>query len=140
MEEKKLIAVYGTLRLGQGNYKYLLDNKHSKHLGTTTVDNNFTLVDYTGGGGFPAVIHHKEGKTPIVVDVFEVTMPVARSVDSLEGYHEKDEIHTFYDRMSVDTEFGKADIYFMTERALNRPIIDHGDWVKYKEELIAQRV
>ena len=130
----KLIAVYGTLRLDEGNWRWYLNNDQSKHLGTTKVDNNFTLVDYTGGG-FPAIVHHPEGNTPVVVDVFEVTEEIAQRVDRLEGYDEsRGGYQGFYDRMTVETEFGDADIYFMKEDALNRPKIDSGDWVKYLEE------
>lgn len=126
----KRICTYGTLRLGEGNWAWCLNNDESVHLGTTTVDDKFTLVDYAHGG-FPAVVRHEDGNTPIVVDIFEVSDKVAANVDRLEGYDESEAEHRFYDRMEVDTEFGKALIYFMDESALNRPKIESGDWIKY---------
>lgn len=133
-EKKRIIAVYGTLRLGQGNYRYLLDNEESKHLGTTVVDDHLTLIDYAHGG-FPALVQHESGNTPVVVDVFEVSEAIGKRVDSLEGYRESDTYHHFYDRKEIDTEFGKALIYVMGEDILDLPKIESGDWVKYKQEL-----
>lgn len=119
-------AVYGTLRLNQGNYYNILHNaKGVKYLETKRIDG----YDMFSIGGFPGVIR---GEGSIVVDVFQVDNPLIESrLDSLEGY---DPIMgaegSWYDKQQTDD--GEW-IYIWQEERHNGKI-SHGDWVKHKEE------
>lgn len=120
---KKLIATYGTLRLNQGNYNWLL--KDAKHLGTTITVPEFELYSL---GGFPGV--KENGNTSIVVDIFEVNDYEAARVDQLEGYKEGVK-PTFYDKIEIDTPYGKAGMYIYMGKVHEENKIQSGDWVQW---------
>lgn len=122
---KKLIAVYGTLRLNQGNYEWLL--KDATHLGTINTEDIFDLYSL---GGFPGL--KENGNISIVVDIFEVNDYESDRVDSLEGYKEGIK-PTFYDKIYIDTPFGKAGMYIYMGKVYEPNKIESGDWVKFLE-------
>lgn len=115
------IAVYGTLRRGNGNHLCL---GNSRQLGTTILQ-GFGMVSL---GGFPA-IDREEGSS-VVIEVYECNEEAEERCNRLEGYDPNATEHTFYDRISIDTEFGPAVVYVMPgileERAHAR--IATGDW------------
>ena len=78
--------------------------------------------------GFPAV-YDEEGKE-ITIEVYRTINENQRSsLDGLEGYYNGGD---FYDRKLVDTSQGKAWIYFMSKKGVERlPEIESGDFVKY---------
>lgn len=118
-------AVYGTLRLNQGNYDWCLKNKKGvEHLETKTIQG----YDMYSVGGFPGI---KPGNGSIVVDVFEVNnKEVERSLDGLEGYRSYDESSSMYlKRKTEDDEF----IYIWNRGISNLTEIPEGDWVEFKE-------
>lgn len=124
---KKLISVYGTLRRGQGNYNWLL--KNAKYLGefkTEPIYNLYTL------GGFPAI--KENGNTSVIMEVFEVSDYEAAGVDQLEGYEEGSNNNTFYDKVYIDTPYGKAGMYIYMGKVCEENKIESGDWVKFLEE------
>lgn len=123
---KKLIAVYGTLRLNQPNYEWLLTK--AKHLGTINTKPIFSLYSL---GGFPGL--KENGDTSVVVDIFEVSDYEASRVDSLEGYEEGSNDNTFYDKIYIDTPFGKAGMYIYMGKVYEENKIQSGDWVSYIE-------
>src|SRR5687768_13262362 len=97
-----LYAVYGTLRQGFGNNR-LLQNEHSQYLGTQTKKFPFRMVSM---GGFPGMIYTPGKENTITIEVFRVTSPtVERRLDMLEGYP------GWYDKQTVETEWGTAFIY-----------------------------
>lgn len=102
MNEKKLIAVYGSLRKGCGNNVILSD---SKLLGTDIIDITFNMVDL---GAFPALVPSNTANK-ILIEVYEVTDEVYKRVERLEGYP------SFYDRLTINTKYGDADIYFINK-------------------------
>lgn len=110
------VAVYGTLRAGEGNHRLMSDAK-------------FLGDDETKGimhslGGFPAVDIDGEGK--IKIEVYVVDENTFRRLDGLEGYPH------FYNRSEVDTQFGKAWMYHIDAAQLaGRPVITSGDWKEY---------
>lgn len=111
------IAVYGTLRKGFGNHS-LLANKDTEYLGRCKTEPKFTMKSL---GMFPGV--YENGGTSITVEVYKINDDVFKRVDGLEGFP------TFYDRQEINTEFGKAWMYFLKGKT-NHPIVTSGDWTK----------
>jgi gamma-glutamylcyclotransferase (GGCT)/AIG2-like uncharacterized protein YtfP len=88
--EDNLVAVYGTLKKGNGNYHhYLSDSKFVGH-GTTT--DKYPLVVE----GLPYMIDHRGKGHNVKVDVFKVSNMVLRNLDMLEGHP------NWYERKVVD--------------------------------------
>ena len=113
---KSLVAVYGSLRKGLGNHRFLTS---SKFLGKDVIT-GFNMYSL---GAFPYVTPTKESNT-IVVEVYEVNDNVFLSLDALEGYP------TFYDRMKITTKYGYAWIYFIKDYG-KHPKVVSGDWIKF---------
>lgn len=112
-----VLAVYGTLRRGEGNSDALL--RGCRHLGVKRLK-GFTLYD---GGGFPYAVPDINGQ--ITVDLFEVTPFHLERTDKLEGvpYH--------YRRIQT---VGGFYIYVTTARRVGYlPKIASGDWKRRDE-------
>lgn len=120
---KNLVAVYGTLRRGEGNYHYFLNE--SNKLGTCALEG----WDMYSMGAFPFVV---PGDGKITIEVFEVDDTTFRRLDGLEGYPD------FYDRTQVETSYGTAWMYFIHDNDPRNPKIESGDWIQYEEEKHAQ--
>lgn len=127
---KNLVAVYGSLRSGMGNYRHFLDNNESTLIGSFETDPIYTMISF---GGFPGLF--KEGETSVVAEVFEVSDRVFSRLDMLEGYDESDPDSSMYKREKINTPHGEAWIYFYNgnRSKINEDnIVKEGDWVKYK--------
>jgi len=125
-----LIAVYGTLRKGNGNHR-LIENADYK--GTYTTEPIYNLYSL---GGFPGL--KEGGKTAVVMEVYAVNAEEARRVDGLEGYY-PGETPTFYDKINIDTPYGKAGVYTYVRQPSESSLIESGDWMnrfkKIEEEV-----
>lgn len=124
---KVLIAVYGTLRMGEGNHR-LLEGR-AKYLGTFKTLPKFTM--YGKNSGFPIVT--PSGKTPITYELFEVsdnnTLSRLHSLEGFSGFmnHPKN----WYDVTPIDTPHGQAYMYIQDrEFEGTQSIITTGDWKK----------
>lgn len=117
-----LYAVYGTLRQGFGNHR-LLDNEHCVLMGTQLTDPAFKMVSL---GGFPGVIPN-EGMQEITIEVYQVnSKKVEQQLDWLEGYPR------FYQKMEIDTQWGKANMYILSEEKYgDLPLVESGDWKQF---------
>lgn len=130
--DKVLVAVYGTLRTGEGNYRCMV-RADGKSLGLGATVNNYNLYSL---GGFPKVsLTRNDHEVPVVVEVFETDeRGLTGPLDGLEGYP------AFYDRTLVDVKLDsgetvKAWIYHIeNDSGLTSPI-KNGDWVKRHEEV-----
>jgi gamma-glutamylcyclotransferase (GGCT)/AIG2-like uncharacterized protein YtfP len=122
-----LYAVYGTLRQGHGNNR-LLQNEFSQYLGTQTLKAPFRMVSM---GYFPGMIETPGKENTITIEVFRVTNPnVEARLDGLEGYP------GWYDKVTIDTQWGKAFIYTQTEEQVgHRPAVESGDWNEFSKNL-----
>jgi len=120
---KKILAVYGTLKLKYSN-NYLLEN--SKFLGEFKTEPNYTLY----GGGFPII--EREGNTPIHVELFEVNdYNVLKNVQSLEGFSGVKGHHSNWYDVDDDiiTPYGMATMFVMDKGKSGRNrIIKTGIW------------
>jgi gamma-glutamylcyclotransferase (GGCT)/AIG2-like uncharacterized protein YtfP len=129
--------VYGTLRVGQGNYGYLLRGK--------TI--NARPATFTGGlmydnGGFPFVVHAPEQPAGLIhgdlVDVRTTRYAqVLTDLDALEGYV-PGRARNMYERIEVDVQPAegapvRAHMYVaapaMYPRIQTLDPIPSGDWV-----------
>lgn len=134
-----LIAAYGTLRVGQGNWRYILKDR-STLLGTYKTEPKFTM--YGRNSGFPVVVdrpfnENTPATTEIEYDLFAVyDKDVLESVDSLEGCHypPNDVRNRFYDCTFIKTPHGEAKMYVMHQHRDNGNIIKNGNWIKRHED------
>lgn len=78
--QDNLIAVYGTLKKGFGNYYSYLTN--AKHLGRGTTQDKYPLIVQ----GLPYMVDRKGMGHNVVVDVFKVSDAQLQRVDQLEGH------------------------------------------------------
>jgi len=115
------VAVYGTLREGQGNWNWALRGRSDK-LGDTEVS-GFLMYNT---GGFPAVVHATD-EDVIKIEVYEVDDEVFADLDRLEGYP------TMYTREQVDTEYGPAWLYIWNSSTARLQLLPEGDWVAYRQ-------
>jgi gamma-glutamylcyclotransferase (GGCT)/AIG2-like uncharacterized protein YtfP len=121
-QQGALYAVYGTLRHGFGNWSRLLNNEHCEYLGEQRTEPKYKMVSL---GAFPGVI--LGGNQEVTIEVFRVNSPdVELRLDWLEGYP------SFYQKTTIDTKWGKADMYILSEeRYGNNQIVPSGDWKEY---------
>lgn len=123
--KKVLVAVYGSLRQGLGNYERLL--KDEKFIGQFETEPEYTLVDL---GSFPGLI--EEGSTSVTMEVFEIGAEKLKKLDSLEGYrNEDDESNNFYNRVEIQTPFGKGYTYIYNGKAQGMETVESGNWTDY---------
>ena len=80
--ERNLVFVYGTLRRGFGNSRYLLDKK-TRDLGTHRTVPGFSLYLVTGGI-IPGMIEDSS-TNQVTGELYEVSGKVLKRLDSLEG-------------------------------------------------------
>lgn len=118
-QANNIIAVYGTLRLGEGNYKRLLQDR-AEYLSTERIP-GFSIVTL---GPFPASYENQEDEQGVLVDIFKVDDATFESVDRLEGYPH------MYDRQQVETSHGPTWLYFM-EDINTEDTIQSGDWKEF---------
>lgn len=115
-------AVYGTLRLNQGNYMRYLDNEDSEYIKTKVIKG----YEMYSLGGFPGVIR---GNGNIVVDIFEVTNKnIETRLDRLEGYRGNNDSSMYLKEKTDDGEF----IYIWNSDVTGLEKVENGDWVKFK--------
>ena len=115
--EKKLYAVYGTLKKGFGNHR-ILENNDLVFEGSVNIP--YYMVSL---GGFPGLI--KDDKdNPIHIEVYEVTdEETERRLDRLEGYP------SFYNKDMIETPVGEAHIYFLERSGYgDNGLVESGNW------------
>ena len=118
-----LVAVYGTLRKGLNNHALL---KHADYVGKYETLPEYKMVDL---GPYPGLLEN--GNTSITMEVYKISDITLKNVDNLEGYDPDSTTHHFYERIIIDTPFGKAFTYLYKAGCNNAEIVDTGDWVDY---------
>ena len=124
--KKYLVAVYGSLRSGMGNHQYYLSD--SEYKGTFSTEPEYTLHSLQWYPGLKL-----NGNTSIVMEVYEVDEETLKNLNRLEGYY-PGEKSTFYDRIEINTPWGKAFTYIYVNELSKESIVESGDWVMYKNE------
>ena len=79
-EKKYLLAVYGTLKKGFGNY--LSDLQNATYLGRVTTIKKYRLVIV----GYPCLLPFNGEGHQIVVDLFEIDTSTLIKIDALEEH------------------------------------------------------
>ena len=126
MNKKYLVSVYGSLRKTMGNHNYYLLN--SEYKGTFSTEPEYTLHSLSAYPGLKL-----NGNTSVVMEVYEVDEDTLKNLNRLEGYC-PGEKSTFYDRIEINTPWGKAFTYIYVNELSKESIVESGDWVAYKNE------
>jgi len=121
---KYLVACYGSLRRGMVNHHYHLSD--SEYKGTFPTEPEYTLHSLQWYPGLKL-----NGNTSVVMEVYEVDEFTLKGLDHLEGY-DPGKKSDFYDRIEIDTPWGKAFTYIYVNELSKESIIESGDWVAYK--------
>lgn len=124
--KKHLVAVYGSLRKKMGNHHYYLSN--SDYKGTFTTEPEYTLHSLSHYPGLKL-----NGNHSVVMEVYEVDENTLNSLNKLEGYYPGRE-STFYDRIEINTPWGKAFTYIYVNPLSKDSIVESGDWVEFKNK------
>ena len=125
MNKKYLVSVYGSLRREMGNHNYYLSN--SEYKGTFTTEPEYTLHSLSAYPGLKL-----NGNYSVVMEVYEVDEEVLKNLNRLEGYRPGDKA-TFYDRIEINTPWGKAFTYIYVNELSKDSIVESGDWVEFKK-------
>ena len=124
--KKYLVSCYGSLRRGMGNHQYHLSD--SEYKGTFTTEPEYTLHSLQWYPGLKL-----NGNTSVVMEVYEVDEETLKNLNRLEGYC-PGEKSTFYDRIEIDTPWGKAFTYIYVNELSKDSIVESGDWVEFKNK------
>ena len=124
--KKTLVSVYGSLRFKMHNHNHYL--KDAKLMGTYTTEPIYNLHSL---GSFPAL--KLNGNHSIVMEVYEVDEETLKNLNRLEGYY-PGEKSTFYDRIEINTPWGRAFTYIYVNELSKDSIVESGDWVAYKNK------
>ena len=122
--KKYLVSCYGSLRRGMGNHQYYLSD--SEYKGTFSTEPEYTLHSLQWYPGLKL-----NGNTSVVMEVYEVDEETLTNLNRLEGYR-PGEKSTFYDRIEINTPWGKAFTYIYVNELSKDSIVESGDWVLYK--------
>ncbi len=126
MSKLELLAVYGTLKRGCGNHKYLSD---SKFVGTGVTLEKFVLVVSVIPYCIPidSAGEMRKYASPIHVEVYEVSAEKLERIDELEG-------HPFwYKRKKVDVKLENGKIvktwFYIYPNRIQGKIISNGEGI-----------
>ncbi len=109
------LFVYGTLKKSFHNAYYLED---ARFLGEFVTGPVYSMYDF---GGYPAV--SENGKTAIAGEVYDISKKLLASIDLLEWCPD------FYQRVMIETSFGGAWMYVVSESLCADKIIISGNWL-----------
>jgi len=109
------VFVYGTLKKGFRNAFYLQD---ARFLGEFSTDPVYSMYNF---GTYPAV--SELGKTAIEGEVYEISRAQLEQIDRLEWCPE------FYQRVMIQTRFGEAWMYVVSEQLCIDKIPISGSWL-----------
>lgn len=120
------LAVYGTLKRGHSNHRYLYG---TKYLGEFVTEPIYTMYSL---GSFPAV--RLNGKTGITVEVYETdNEEIINLINSLERYTGiKNDSANWYDCITIDTPYGLAEMFYQKKYA-ECAVLESGKWERRYE-------
>jgi gamma-glutamylcyclotransferase (GGCT)/AIG2-like uncharacterized protein YtfP len=134
-----ILAVYGTLRRGEGNEALLAG---ATYLGTGRIDGRLfeMAASHERAYSYPALILGTAGH--VVVELYGLAgAAMLAAVDALEAYDPTDEAGSEYVRCRAAVRHGPVDeawvyVYNGPPSAMGERI-DHGDWVAHRRALDA---
>jgi len=121
MNEDRLYAFYGSLRLGMHNYDLFKDGLEFLRKDELRGFKLFALTDY------PYAIATKNQQDRMVVELFKITNP---KTEELIHQVEMDAGYIFTNIEIAKQKFG---IYLFTEAGASDVCVESGDWVVYKQ-------
>src|SRR6187549_2926460 len=123
MNEDRLYAFYGSLRLGMENYNRFKDGLEFLRKEELRGFKLFSLTDY------PYAIATENPADCMVVELFKIT-----NSKTEELIHEV-EMNAGYIFANIEIAKQKFGIYLFTEAKANDVCVESGDWVIYKQAL-----
>ncbi len=126
MNKKFLVSCYGSLRREMSNHQYHLSS--SVYKGTFTTEPEYTLHSLSYYPGLKL-----NGNHSVVMEVYEVDEKTLETLDRLEGYRPGEKA-SFYDRIEINTPWGKAFTYIYVNELSKDSIVESGDWVEFKNK------
>lgn len=121
--EKIKLAVYGSLRLNQYNYKYF-KNKYKddfKYLYTTTIK-GYKLFSL---GSYPGIKECKNSE--LTVDILEVSPEAFMRINDME-------IGAGYELKPIISHNEKLGIYLYRQYTNDNMVVPSGDWSQYLKQ------
>lgn len=129
MEEKFLLGVYDNLRQeGDDNYAYM---DGATYVGTYYTEPIFDLFALTGS--YPGL--KQGGSTSVLLEVFEVDKSILMVTDYYQGCNEHNPSVNMFNRIEIDTVFGRCFVYEYNKNVICKPRIESGDWFKHKKDV-----
>src|SRR5690554_523466 len=122
-ENKQLVSVYGTLRKGCSNHRFVHSTKYMGSFESKPIFSMHSMSDV-----YPAL--KLGGTTSVVIEVYEVTDAQLKAIDGLEGYHPEGKVN-LYDRKKIFTPYGESYIYIYNGNVAKYKKIEDGDWKEY---------
>ena len=122
----KLVAVYGTLKRGEGNHG-VMEADGGKFVGKAKTIHSYCMY---GGWGFPRVTKDAE-VSPIHVEVFEVD--TTQHMDSLEGhpnFFRREQVQVALDMPNGEEVVNLAWMYFHPPVSGGGDIVEDGLWLR----------
>ena len=124
-KNKKLVAVYGSLRRDLHNHG-LLDG--CKFVGEEWSPKGYKMIDL---GSFPGIVKDKTSDK-VLLELYEVDPYIEKRLDWLEGYVGPNNLNNFYNKGVIATTLGEAIIYlYNCPISDNSDIVADGDWKNY---------
>lgn len=122
----KLIAVYGSLRIGEYNYERFVDIFGKTSITTVEKTKVIDGFDLYSLGSYPAITR---GSNKLTVDILEVTDNVHNSIKAME-------LGAGYDEETIHIEnIGDVVIYTYPKEYLDsRRLVESGDWSNYLKQ------
>jgi len=108
------------------NHQYHLSS--SVYKGTFTTEPEYTLHSLSYYPGLKL-----NGNHSVVMEVYEVDEKTLETLDRLEGYRPGEKA-SFYDRIEINTPWGKAFTYIYVNELSKDSIVESGDWVEFKNK------
>jgi gamma-glutamylcyclotransferase (GGCT)/AIG2-like uncharacterized protein YtfP len=131
MSKTNLVAVYGSLRKGLHNHNVL---GASPLVGEYDTEPIYDM--YSVGGSYPGMVEN--GSTSIKMEVYRVDQYRMNRLDTLEGYVEDRKEGNHYNKILIETPYGKAHTYvynYPTSRLIK---VDSGDWKSFRANIEKQ--
>lgn len=136
MTQLTFVAVYGTLRQGNGNHRLISRSESAEFIGTGKLTTPATMFT---NGGFP-YLSFLDTLNPTVcptVEVYAVDAECLRDLDRLEGYpgwYDRSEVQVKLENLSV-LEVGPAIVTALVyhqdkDFSDHLPVVESGDWME----------
>lgn len=124
MAEK--VAVYGSLRVGEGNYNHFFTEE--EHLGTGKI-NGFKLYSL---GCYPGIRPSGNSEDKVVVDLFDI-----KNEDTLQSVHRMEQGAGYtIERVPVKMDSGEeidAIVYVYDSDLPEDRLVENGDWCSTRD-------